>query len=805
MYNTLSLEYDKVLEILAGLCLSECSRDVLRTLSPDDSRERVTQRLEELGELLLLIAKDAYPDLAVVHDTARFIHKAEIENNFLNPQEILLIRENLGTYFRIRKTWATHFPEVPLLSAKVESVRAPVKLAETIDRAVDERGNVREDASPALREIADRMRELRRQIENVLEGYFNSAETRQFIQERNITFKDDRYVIPVKQNFKGRIPGIIHAYSGSGQTLFLEPFSITERNNELKLLQKEREKEIERILIDLTGEIGSWVPELSRLQKLLMEIDILLAKARFMEERGCTIPEIGGEREILLKESRHPLIQGDVVPIDFRVEPGTKGVVITGPNTGGKTVSLKTVGLLVLLAQSGIPVPARYMRTYIFDSVYADIGDEQSIEQSLSTFSGHIKNIKRIVEGATSRSLVLIDELGAGTDPIEGGAIGTAILDYLNNRDILTIVTTHFGTIKVYALANDGIKVASVQFDSVTCRPTYKLVMGIPGRSNAIEIAEGLGLKREILDRTLEFLGEKDRSIDDVLKNLGLLERKLSDREAALFEQETGLRALVRGYTEKLAGVEEREAALRSGYKRELAQMLSDFRKRLEGSIGAVRKSGASQEAISSAREELKKVDVDFLAYERDKGLAGSGAPAAFREGGGAAGQGCPETKGGTVNAGRDAPLKAGDRVTFLSDFGDRLKGVVEEMGEGSVTVRAGILKMKVDRNKVVRAGEGREKTAGSWEFEATNSRTSAAECDLRGMRYEEAMNELVKHLDGAMLGNLETVSIIHGLGTGALRKGVWDTLSRLKYVERFGYALPEMGGFGCTVVKLRR
>jgi DNA mismatch repair protein MutS2 len=834
MYNTASLEYGKVLEILAGYCVSEYSAEKVRALAPGTDGKFVEEQFDELRELLLLVDREAHPDLSQVYDTTGYLHKAGIKNSALGLQEIACIRENIHAFFRLKGGWARHFADVPRLARKIGAVRVPLRLKERIDRIVDEHGNMRENASPELAEITNRMREIRRHIEATLEGYFNSPETKQFIQEKSITFKDDRYVIPVKQNFKGRIPGVIHAYSGSGQTLFVEPFSITETNNELKLLQKEREKEIERILIALTAEIGACVPELNRLQEALADVDVLLAKRRLVEERGCTIPEVSDAREVRMGEARHPLIQGNVVPIDFVVDAESRGVVITGPNTGGKTVSLKTVGLLVLMAQSGIPVPARYLKTYLFDSVYADIGDEQSIEQSLSTFSGHIKNIKRIVEEATEKSLVLIDELGAGTDPIEGGAIGTAILDYLNRHNILTVVTTHFSTVKVYALSAEGIRVASVQFDPVSCRPTYKLVMGIPGRSNALEIAENLGLKKEILARTLDYMGERERSMDTVMKNLGILEERLARREEQVSREETRHRALVKEYSEKVKAAGEREAYLRTGYKRDLARMLSDYRKRLEGAIGELRRSGASKESIAAGKEELGKIDREFEEHERSRASIEQGAVGDLAER--VSEGGAEREDGGAESAGvrSEDELRRGDHVTFLSDFGERIKGVVEETKGDTVSVRAGVLKLSVERKKITLVKARARDARGSWEYEpmvrdATEGRASesrgaegrsafgsrvdhpagrreiSGECDLRGMRYEEAMNELVRYLDGAMLSNLETVSIIHGLGTGALRKGVWDTLGRLKYIDHFSYALPEMGGYGCTVVKLKK
>jgi DNA mismatch repair protein MutS2 len=388
--------------------------------------------------------------------------------------------------------------------------------------------------------------------------------------------------------------------------------------------------------------------------------------------------------------------------------------------------------------------------------------------------------------------------------------------------------------VKVYALSAEGIRVASVQFDPVSCRPTYKLVMGIPGRSNALEIAENLGLRREILERTLDYMGERERSMDTVMKNLGILEERLTRREERVSQEESRLGALVKEYAEKLKTTGEREAYLRFGYKKDLAQMLSDYRKRLEGTIGELRRSGASKESIAAAKEDLARIEREFEEHERSRSsiaqeTVGDTAARVPADGSERAAAGADAA--GTRRAGE---FRRGDHVTFLSDFGERIKGVVEETRGDTVFVRAGVLKLSVDRKKISFAGDHTRGGRGSWEFEPmdpgeTESRGSesrntegrrapgsradhqagrretVSECDLRGLRYEEAMSELVKYLDGAVLSNLETVSIIHGLGTGALRKGVWDTLGRLSYIDHFSYALPEMGGYGCTVVKLKK
>jgi len=778
MFSLKLLEYEKVLHIVKDYCSAEYSKKKLLRMKPGTSQQAIEEAFSELKEALFVIDSGTHIDLARIHDTTALVEKSLIKNNYLESEEIARIRENISTFISLRRRLGPFSKDIPLITAHIGTIRIPGGLREKIDKILDEHAHIKDDATPRLFDIQQKLREVRHTIEKILESYFNSQQTRDILQERHITLKDDRYVIPVKHNFKGRIPGIIHAHSGSGETVFLEPFSITQKNNELKLLQKEKEKELRRILVAITSEIGKHHTELTAIQEILSDIDILNAKCEFMKDYRCTIPEFSDRREIKFAEARHPLIQGKTVPIDFSVKGPFGGVVITGPNTGGKTVSLKTIGLFVLLAQSGFPVPAKMMRTYVFDSVFADIGDEQSIEQSLSTFSGHIKNIKKIVDEAHETSLVLIDELGAGTDPVEGGALGTAILDYLIKEDILAVVTTHFSAVKMYALNSKKVQVASVQFDTETCKPTYKLVIGIPGRSNALDIARHLGIEKKILDNSLIYLSERDRSIDRIFKNLGKMEIGLSRREEKVSMEEKKLSDLTQRYQQQLKELQEKEQFIRTGYKRQLEGLLTEYSKRLEKSIREIKDKSASKEAIKAARDEKKKVEQDFIQYEEEKSIE---EPAEVTH-----------------------EFKVGEYVRVRSKYGGTVKGEIIDIKAKKLTVQAGIFRLTVDADSVVPAHVKPQETAQDWEYERSIERSRQYECDIRGKRFHEAMDEVAKFLDNAVLQNIKRVSIIHGLGTGALRQGVVDYLRKNAYVEHYEYAPPEQGGFGCTIVTLK-
>jgi len=779
------LEYDKIKNIIKVYCNSDISKTRLEKIQPESSIEKTERGFQELEELIKITGEGFDPVLPVLNPLDDYIRRATPSGSCLAPEELVQIKENLENHILLKKRLSPYSIIAPLLMERIRTVPSLSDLKEAIENCIDEHGKVREDASKNLKEIIDEIKGIKKSIENILEGYFENPGTSRYIQERHITLKEDRYVIPVKQNFKGQIPGVIHAYSGSGETVFLEPFSITEKNNRIKILEKEKEREIRKILSSLTLRVRKYREQLKQIQESLIRMDILQAKYRFYISFKCTVPRFTSARQIEIKNARHPLIKGDVVPVDVILRQSINGIVITGPNTGGKTVSLKTVGLFLLMARSSLPVPAESMDTYFFDPVFADIGDESSIEQSLSTFSAHIKNIRQIVENANKRSLVLIDELGAGTDPVEGGAIGAAVLDYLLEKDVCFIVTTHFSIIKSYAIKTKSIDVASVQFDHETLKPLYRLAIGIPGRSHAMEIAGQLGLNEKVLKKTRFFLGEKEQEIDSIVKNLGSMELKLSRMMDQVKKEKEELESLKLNYTQRLEELEGKEEYIRKRYRRELHVLLEEYRKRLEARIKEVRVKMGSKDSIKKARYEAEKVEKEFSTLEEKQGVEKH-----------------------SLNVSAHGKVHQGDQVLIHDDYGTKVEGVVIYTDNQKVTVRAGRLKITVPCERVYSIKKENEKPVSNWQFEGEpsglNDKKSISACDLRGMRYERAMNELKRFMDSAVLNSLNIVSVIHGLGTGALRQGVWDFLSRQNYIETYHYALPENGGFGCTVVKLK-
>jgi DNA mismatch repair protein MutS2 len=771
MFDLKRLEYRKVLRLLADFCVSVYSKEKVQKIRPTGNSEKIEQLFGFILELRQAFQDDCVFTQPAFHSVGDCLSRAAAQHSSLNIEDFMHIRENLHAASTLKRQCEKYSDEVPLLLARIKGVIIPTDLQEAIDRAVDSHGTIKEDATARLEEIHTDLRRVRSSIENLLGLYLNDPEMRRYFQERHITLKEDRYVVPLKQNFKGRIPGVVHAHSGSDKTVFVEPFSVVDSNNELRRLNREREREIHRILVALTAAVRRQSDNLRAVQDALSDFDILVAKSRFMEELSCTIPDYIDERRIELRGARHPLIREDVVPIDFTMGDEAHAVVITGPNTGGKTVALKTLGLMVMLGQSGIPVPAAYMRTCVFDAVFSDMGDESSIEQSLSTFSAH---------------LVLIDELGAGTDPTEGGALGTAILDYLLDRKIMTVVTTHFSFIKMHALGRTDAEVASVEFDPVTCRPTYRLVMGVPGRSNALEVAGNLGLEAEILDRSREYIGDEAQSMDGIFKRLAAMEQELSRREQEVLDTQGELDRLMGRYRESLSKLNDRQSSLGSEIRQEFNKLLQEYRKRLEHCIKHIREEEGSRTAIVAARDTLEAIQEDFSEFaeniEGDEGRELSQAESVAPE-----------------------DLEIGDFITVGTAKGGAVQGTVVQLSGDRVTLLAGSLRLTADLNRVQGVIRGGKKHSHTWDFAPGHSRPRMVECDIRGMRYEEAMDEVNRFVDNAVLNNLDRVFIIHGLGTGVLREGVQKALHAHRDVSHFEYARPEQGGFGCTIVQLRR
>ncbi len=793
--HTLSiLEFDKVLARLARHTSFSAGRSLALSLRPTSDHEEVVRRQRITAEARRLRQMQPGVGLGGVSDVRPQAHKAAIAG-VLEPTEFLDVASTLhaagslrGAITRLDRSGAGR-SGLPLLVEIAGGIADLSDLVSDIEGCINQRAEVTDDASPMLAILRRDVRVAHDRLNAKLQAFLNSQQGRQVVQEPIVTLRDGRYVIPVKADFRGQIEGIVHDVSSSGATVFLEPLSIVELGNTWRELQLEEQREVERVLRRLSAAVGHAVDEIDACVAALAEIDLALAKARLAEELDAyELPYEGesqgwlvaadAEASLNLVNARHPLLKGEVVPISMAVGGKYSVLLITGPNTGGKTVALKTVGLLSLMAQAGLPVPADAgSRMPIFTSVNADIGDEQSIEQSLSTFSSHMTNIIAVIGEAQPESLVLLDELGAGTDPTEGSALARSILEKLLGVGCLTVATTHHGELKAFAHATSGVMNACVEFDPETLAPTYRLTIGLPGRSNALAIAERLGLPADVVEKARESLPEEQLAVESLLAEIQAERQQATATRRAeeLARQETeDIRARLE---EKLDALDdEREqvlASTRAEMEEELAatkDLLAQAAKRIEK-----KKIQPAAEKVAAAEARITKVKQPPPRRRRKK--EPPGIP--------------PEQ------------IQVGDLVWLrgLGRFGEAL-GPPDERNE--VELRLGALHSRVPLGEVEKVTRPHErKGPAALTPELPPPPMPDYEIDIRGMTGDEALPILDKYLDDAYRAGLSPVRIVHGKGTGALRRAVREMLAAHPLVRSTETAPREEGGEGVTVVSL--
>ncbi|MFZ5631847.1 MAG: endonuclease MutS2 [Bacillota bacterium] len=777
------LEYYKVLERLAGFAGSPLGRELALQLVPVGNIDLIVRRQSETTEGRELMRLDPAADLGGWYDVREQARQARREI-VLDPEGLLAVGRTLSAIRRIKKFFLDRYDRYPLMAGISEGLGNFGDLEQRILSSVLPGGEIADDASPGLRQIRRQLAAAQVQVKARLEDFIRSAAYQKYLQDPIVTIRENRYVIPVKQEYRAQVPGIVHGQSASGATLFIEPMAVVEANNEVRRLQAAEKQEIARILFELSAAVSGVSGDLLASLDALGQLDFIMARARYSLSLDAWEPVIKPEPRLDIRHGRHPLLEGEVVPITVNLGQEFDTLVITGPNTGGKTVTLKTVGLLVLMAQSGLHVPAGEGTVLgVFGRVFADIGDEQSIEQSLSTFSSHMTNIVGILKKAGPDSLVLLDELGAGTDPAEGSALAQAILERLHSAGAKTVATTHYSELKNFAYANPRVENASVEFDAVTLRPTYRLLIGRPGRSNAFEIAARLGLEPGLVERSKEFMSADQLRASDLVDHLERTRQEAGrDREEAarlLAEArrlEEHYRRLDADLVEKreavLARAREEAAGLVRGTRREAEEMIRELRERLSCEAARDREAG-----IREARERL-------AAMESRNRLK----------------------SGRAVEHPGEVPdeVRPGEEV-FIPRFNQ--KGyVVGTPEDGQVQVQVGIIKVTVPLSDLRRAGHsgpagGGVQVAG---IMASKAREISTSLDLRGMTADEALAEMEKYLDDASLASLPRVYIIHGKGTGALRAAVQRQLKTHRRVKSFRPGEAGEGGLGCTVVELQ-
>ncbi len=791
--KTLSvLEYPKILARLARYCDFSASKELALALEPTNSYDLALSRLAETSEARRLLAVQE-----VGVGGARDIRPAvdlAARGGVLEPQQLLEIKATLISCRELKKTLEKKASDYPHLAEIALGLPQTYGLVEAISRVLSERGEVLDSASEKLARLRREIKTTHDRLMGRLQRYLTELAPK--LQEQIITQRDGRYVIPLRAEFKGQVKAIIHDQSASGATLFVEPLPIVEINNQLRELQLQERDEERRILAELSAQIGQHHQELIYGVENLAALDLAFAKAKYAEELKASEPILRplapakGQKAsepptFKLLRARHPLLDPEtVVPIDFNPPAGTRAVVITGPNTGGKTVALKTVGLLTLMAQSGLHIPAQSgSELPFYRSVYADIGDEQSIEQSLSTFSGHITNIIRILKNADEYSLVILDELGAGTDPQEGAALARAILSHLLARGITTLVTTHHPELKTFAHATVGVVNASVEFDLKTLRPTYQLTIGLPGRSNAIAIAQRLGLDPEIVAAAKSEIHPDEQRADKLLDDIRKERNRLARERQKLEKSRAKLEAQAQELQKRLEKIEEERREILAKARAEGELEVEILKQNLASLKAQLKKARQPLEALKAVEQKVEALE-DKITQPVERQPA--------------------EMTIAAVGGQTLAPFSPGDRV-LVSTL--NAEGVISALGESEAEVQVGSLRVRARLSDLKRKGEAGAAVQHEEPLEVSaryQPKTSPGiELDLRGQMAEDALEILDRYLEQAYLARLPFVRIIHGKGTGALRQAVRQALRGHPHVRSFEDGDPREGGDGVTIAKL--
>ncbi len=778
------LELPKVLARLETYAAFSASKELARALAPSADVELARRALSGTSEARR--ALELRPDLSVggAHDV-RAVSGRAARGAVLEPSELLDLKSTLISARNLSRLFEKLAPSSPVLAGIASGLDVPPGLIEAISRVIDEHGEVLDSASERLSEIRHSLRGAQDRLRSKLDRLVHDPKTAPMLQEPIVTQRDGRYVIPLRAEFKGRLKAVVHDQSASGATLFVEPLAVVDLNNQVRELELAERDEIRRILADLSTEVGAGAEAIRRTVEALAEFDLALAKARYAEELRAEEPELLGIAPVpgrphpgttlRLRQARHPLLdpQG-AVPIDLVLDPETFALVLTGPNTGGKTVALKTAGLLALMAQCGLHLPtAPGSSINLFDAVYADIGDEQSIEQSLSTFSGHIGAIVHILESAGPHSLVLLDELGAGTDPEEGSALARAILATLVEMRVTTLVATHYAELKAFAHNTPGVRNASVEFDLASLRPTYHLSIGLPGRSNALAIADRLGLPRQVIERAREMVDPQalraEGLLDEIHRQREEARQARREAEAARLQAEAQRAELRR----RLEGIEVERAAILEGARREAAdeaQAVLEEADELRRRLARAGKPLEEAKAASHAARELAQASAEPILPARPSD---------------------------------EPPLRVGERV-YLRSLGT--EGILQELGDREAEVQVGRLRVRASVEDLAPAREAagvKRPSAPPASSPVMRETTSSMEVDVRGLPVDEALEVLEHRLDSAYLSGMPFMRIIHGKGTGRLRQAIRRELRDNPYAAGFEPGKDAEGGEGVTVVKL--
>ncbi|MGM0602384.1 MAG: endonuclease MutS2 [Bacillota bacterium] len=784
------LEYRKIIAMIEDRSATKIGKEIIKKLEPVSNRSYIEKNQREITAVKGLISEYGNLPFGGTRDIRDEIKKSS-KGVTLSTSQIVDVRSTLRGFSEMKK----HFKDIesdldPRLIEKeygiiydfIEPLKTVPQLEREIDRCINDYGEVDDNASSALKSLRAKIDSIENGIRDKLESIIKSSKYEDMLQESLVTRRENRYVVPVKQEQRNNFDGIVHGQSASGLTLFMEPMAVVRMNNELREVKAKEEAEVHRILQKLTGHISAQAEVIKNNLIIISHLDVISASARFSLDFKCSQPVMNEKSLIDLKQARHPLLKNEPVPIDVQVGDEISTLVITGPNTGGKTVALKTIGLLTLMAQTGLHIPAETSSTLpVFEDIFADIGDEQSIEQNLSTFSSHMNKIKEFLYSAGDRTLVLMDELGVGTDPEEGAALGISILEKLQKKNAVTVATTHYSQLKSYAYSAENVENASVEFDIETLKPTYRLIMGVPGGSNAFEIALKLGIPQEIIDRARSLLSEDEIKVEEIINELNSERNRYQNLRQEMEEYRRREKELKEKYEKMINEQKDRHKKEIESARREAEEIVRETKKEARRIISDLKDRDYGQRsevdrAQTEANKELK--DLESVLEES-------------------------KTADQADKKDTEEKFEIGDQVRIRS-LGRKGEIISLDEKKNEAVVQAGIIKITADISDLVKAEIPEDhKEEMIKNYRVQKSQHVSPKLDLRGDRYEDAQRKLDKYLDDVFLAGIKEVEIVHGKGTGALREAVEAVLEKNPHVSDFRLGRQSEGGTGVTIARI--
>lgn len=806
------LEYNKILNLLSNYSVTYLGKELCLKLLPSFKKDRVTKLLQETLEACTLIARKGNLPICNISNIDLYIKNLESSyslntTGLINIAKVLKLSKELKDYFYNDHNF--NLTDFPILGDYFSNLYCNLKIENQILNSIIDENTIADDASSVLLSLRRNRRKLESEIKESLNNMIHSSTYSKYIMDALVTIRNDRYVIPVKEEFRGFIKGFIHDVSSSGSTIFVEPMAVFELNNKISNLKMEETIEIEKILSRLSGLLFPICNELKRDINLIGLLDFIFAKAKFSNSIDATIPNINNDKFIYLEKARHPLIdKNDVVPIDIEIGKNYTSLIITGPNTGGKTVALKTVGLLTLMACSGLHIPAKENSSiYVFDNVFADIGDEQSIQESLSTFSAHMVNVVDILDNITPNSLVLLDELGSGTDPVEGASLATAILEYLNDNGSLTIATTHYQEIKNYALITDGFENASSEFDIENLKPTYKLLIGVPGKSNAFSICKKLGLSNDILSNAKAFLEEDSINIEELLKNIYDDKIEIEKQKDEITKNLNQIQSLRKSLEKESISSKNKDVILADKAKLEAQNILLSAKEEANFAIKEIENilnrwkcldeynfDNLSDNEIGRLVRNLRNNTSISKANSLRNGLNSSLNSVRYND----------NTNSKLQICKKDLQVGTKLRLNTINDIAT----VVSLSGKAhQIQVQVGSIKMNINVSDIIdicNSSDSKTTSVIKHTHSISKAKTANAEINVIGQTIDEACFVIDKYLDDCILAKLKTVRIVHGKGTGKLREGIHSFLRKHPHVKSFRLGTFGEGEMGVTVIELK-